>query len=82
MEDYPNLTKALAETISELREERGMQTSELAKLCGMDKNYLNLVQLGKYRITLNATFWLAKGLEMRATELVDLIEQKVRKNFG
>lgn len=82
MEDYPNLTKAMAETISELREERGLTTAELARLSGIDRVYLTLVQQGKYRLTLNATFWLAKGLEMRATELVDLIEQKVRKNFG
>lgn len=78
MEDYPNLTKAMAETISELRQERGLTTKELARLSGIDSLYLAQVQYAKYRLTLNAIFWLAKGLDMNATGLVKLIEQKAK----
>lgn len=80
MEDYPNLTKTMAETISELREDTGLSSAKLAELCGMDKVYLAQVQQGKHYLSLNAVFWLAKGLGMKAAKLVDLIERRAKSN--
>ena len=79
METYPFLADALAETIEELRVERGLTKTALADFAALQRFYLLNIEKKSNRPTANALFFICDALSIRPSEFFLLVEQKMEK---
>lgn len=77
MENYPLLAEALAETIEELRLERGLTKTALADFSALQRFYLLNIERKTNRPTVNAIFFICDALSIRPSEFFQLVEQKM-----
>ena len=77
MENYPFLADALAETIEELRRERGLTKTALADFAALQRFYLLNIEKKTNRPTVNAVFFICDALSIRPSDFFLLIEQKM-----
>jgi transcriptional regulator with XRE-family HTH domain len=62
-------------TLKELRKNKSMSQEQLAHDCGLDRTYISMLERGKYQPSLHTLFTIAENLEMKASDLVKLIEE-------
>lgn len=79
MENYPFLAEALAETIEELRLERGLTKTALADFAALQRFYLLNIEKKTNRPTANALFFICDALSIRPSEFFLLVEQKMER---
>lgn len=79
MKDYNFLNTAIINVIKRLRKEGGLSQQKLANLSGIERLYILQLEQGKFRPTLNAIFFLAKGYGLLPQTLVELIEKERRR---
>lgn len=79
MEDFPFLTAAIANVITEQRENAGLSKRKLSHLSGIDRVYILQVEQGKYRPTVNFMFLIARGLGLTPSALFALVEHEQRR---
>ena len=79
MEDYPKLTEAVANVLTQLREDAGLSKRKLALLTTIDRVYLLQIEQRKYRPTLNAIFLLAQAFGISPSYLVTLIDRECQR---
>ncbi len=60
----------------ELRHEQGLSQEKLAKMAGIDRSYLSLLESGQRRPTLDVALRLAHSLGCRLTDLLKSLEGK------
>ena len=77
METYPYLADALAETIEELRLERGLTKTALADFAALQRFYLLNIEKKTNRPTANALFFICDALSIRPSDFFRLVEQKM-----
>lgn len=53
-----------------LRQERGLTQEQLAKLCGLHKNYIGMIERGERNPSLINIDIIAKGLEISIADLM------------
>jgi len=63
--------------IKDLRKNKSFSQEKLAEKTGLDRTFISLIETGKRVPTLTSICKLAKGLDMKASELVKLYEEKV-----
>ena len=79
MENYPLLSDALAETIEELRLERGLTKTALADFAALQRFYLLNIEKKVNRPTVNAIFAICDALSIRPSEFFALVEQRMEE---
>jgi transcriptional regulator with XRE-family HTH domain len=66
----PEILRRLADNLKVLRARRGYTQEELAKRCGLKKNYVSNVEQALVNITLANLEALARGLDCTEEELL------------
>ena len=79
MENYPLLSDALAETIEELRLERGLTKTALADFAALQRFYLLNIEKKTSRPTVNAVFFICDALGIRPSDFFLRVEQKMEE---
>lgn len=74
MEDYPNLSSALALVLRRKREGLGMSKLVMSKLIHMERAYITALERGTKRPTLNAIFYICDALGMSRQEFLAEVE--------
>ena len=79
MENYPLLSDALAETIEELRIERGLTKTALADFAALQRFYLLNIEKKTNRPTVNAVFFICDALSIRPSDFFLRVEKKMKE---
>lgn len=64
------LNKKLGQRIIELRTEKNMSQSDLARACGKDRQAIEKLENGKVNPTLFSLYEIAKALDITVSEIV------------
>lgn len=68
---YTQLQEKFGLHIKRLREESNLSLRELATKCDLDFSQISKIENGKWDIQLSTIFELAKGLNVKAKDLLD-----------
>jgi transcriptional regulator with XRE-family HTH domain len=68
--------------IKDLRQNKSLSQEKLAEKIGLDRTFISLIETGKRVPTLTSICKLAKGLDMKASELFKLYEEKIAEING
>ncbi|RXA21717.1 XRE family transcriptional regulator [Methanosarcina sp. MSH10X1] len=63
--------------IKDARKNKSLSQEKLAEKTGLDRTFISSIETGKKIPTLTSICKLAKGLDMKASELLKLYEEKV-----
>ena len=63
--------------IRDLRKNKSISQEKLAEKTNLDRTFISLIETGKRVPTLTSICKLAKGLDIKASELLKLYEEKV-----
>jgi transcriptional regulator with XRE-family HTH domain len=66
--------EAFGKVLRTLRAERGLSQEALALEAGVQRNYVSLIERGINQPTINIIFKLASALEMKPSQVVELVE--------
>ncbi len=61
--------------LRELRKKKSISQEQLAHDCGLDRTYISMLERGKYQPSLHTLMIIAKNLEIKASELIKLVEE-------
>ncbi|RZK38399.1 MAG: XRE family transcriptional regulator [Pedobacter sp.] len=68
----PLLQQQFGDNLKRIRMAKGLSLRALAANCDLDDSNISKIEQGKFDIQLSTLFELAKGLEVKVMELVDL----------
>lgn len=63
--------------IRDLRQNKSFSQEKLAEKAGLDRTFISLIETGKRVPTLTTICKIAKGLDIKASELIKLYEEKI-----
>mgnify|MGYP001606275377 CR=1 FL=1 len=63
--------KQMGRRLKKLREERGMSRADLAEAAGISREYVRLLEAGRYDPTVGTLQRLAKALGVKVTALLE-----------
>ena len=66
------LAKAIGNRVKAIRAERGISQSELSRICGKDKQHIELIENGKISPNVFTLYTIAKGLNCSLPELLSV----------
>ena len=72
-----NLDRLFGKALQELRERRGLSQENLGFDSGYHRTYISLLERGLRNPSLQTVFNLAKTLQVRPSELVQRVEDKL-----
>ena len=72
------LENAFGKVLRELRTERGLSQESLALEASVQRNYVSLLERGKYAASLRVLFQLADALAVSPAEIVSRMELELR----
>ncbi|MCY4070570.1 MAG: helix-turn-helix transcriptional regulator [Chloroflexi bacterium] len=71
-----HLGKAFGNVVRERRLQLGLSQEKLAFRCGSHRNYIGEIERGEKSPSLHIVFALADALEMEASDLVKMVEER------
>ena len=71
--------EAFGRVLRALRAERGLSQEALALEAGVQRNYVSLIERGVNQPTITTIFKLATALEMKPSQVVELVEKECLK---
>ena len=71
--------EAFGKVLRALRVERGLSQEALALEAGVQRNYISLIERGVNQPTITTIFKLAAALEMKPSQVVELVEKECLK---
>ena len=71
--------EAFGRVLRTLRVERGLSQEALALEAGIQRNYVSLIERGVNQPTITTIFKLATALEMKPSQVVELVEKECHK---
>jgi transcriptional regulator with XRE-family HTH domain len=71
--------EAFGKVLRALRVERGLSQEALALEAGVQRNYVSLIERGVNQPTITTIFKLATALEMKPSQVVELVEKECLK---
>ncbi|MBD5607450.1 MAG: helix-turn-helix transcriptional regulator [Desulfovibrio sp.] len=80
MQDYPGLKDAIAVTLRKLREAENLSKRQMAEKALLERVYLIQLERGQKRPSVNALFYLSSALGIKASEMIQKIEEEMEKN--
>ncbi len=63
--------------LRQLRKDAGLSQEQLALDAGLQRNYISMMELGKYQPTITTIFKLAIALKVNASALILLVEREI-----
>ena len=72
-----DIAKAFGEVIRNQRRERGLSQERFGELAGLHRTYVGMLERGEKNITLTNIVKVAQALEMPASELLRLTEERL-----
>jgi len=69
--NYLELQKKFGLRLKQLREDKKLSLRELSSRCDLDSSKISKIENGKTNLQLSSIFELAKGLNVKAKELLD-----------
>jgi len=73
-ETNPHFQKAFGRVLRRLRKEAGLSQETLGFESELQRNYVSLMELGKYQPTISTVFKLAYALKITPSSMVKLVE--------
>lgn len=70
--------KAFGHVLRKLRKQRGMSQETLAFECGLNRQFISLLELGEQSPSIETIYKVASGLELRGSDLLRLVEAKMQ----
>lgn len=67
-----DLATKIGENIKLLRKKKGLNQSQLAKACGMDRQHMEKIENAKVSPNIYTLYIVAKALNIKVSELVDI----------
>jgi transcriptional regulator with XRE-family HTH domain len=71
--------EAFGLVLRDLRKERGLSQEALALEAGIQRNYVSLIERGINQPTITIIFRLAAALEMKPSQVIELVEAECYK---
>lgn len=71
------IVEVFGKVLRELRTEKGLSQEKLAEYCDLDRTYISLLERGHRQPTITTVFKIAKALEIKASELVKVVEKRL-----
>ncbi len=71
------LTRAFGQVLRELRREANLTQEELGLEADLKRTFISLLELGQQQPTLLTIFKLSTALDIKASDLLKYVEQKV-----
>jgi len=71
--------EAFGRVLRTLRAERGLSQEALALEAGVQRNYVSLIERGVNQPTITIIFKLATALDMKPSQVVELVEKECLK---
>ena len=71
--------EAFGKVLRALRVERGLSQEALALEAGVQRNYVSLIERGVNQPTITIIFKLANALEIKPSQIVELVEKECHK---
>ena len=74
------LEEAFGIVLKELRQNKSISQEKLALDCGLDRTFISLLERGQRQPSLSTIFQLATSLNIKASEIVELVDKKISSN--
>lgn len=71
------IVSIFGKVLRELRENRKLSQEKLAEFCDLDRTYISLLERGLRQPTLTTLFRLSDALNIKPSELVELVDIKL-----
>lgn len=68
------------QVLKSIRKKQKMSQEKLAFQSNLDRTYISMLERGIHQPTLNSLLSIAKALNMKASELVELVEKEIGEN--
>ncbi|KZS43954.1 transcriptional regulator [Paenibacillus glucanolyticus] len=72
-----NLEAIFGQVLKNIRKEQKVSQEELAFRSNLDRTYISMLERGIHQPTLNSLLAIAAALDMKAAELVGLVENEM-----
>ncbi|OBZ14638.1 transcriptional regulator [Bacillus sp. FJAT-27264] len=72
-----NSEEIFGQVLKSIRKERKLNQEELAFRSNLDRTYISMLERGIHQPTLNSLLAIAAALDMKAAELVELVENEL-----
>jgi transcriptional regulator with XRE-family HTH domain len=73
------IEEAFGEVIRELRKAKQISQEKLAEVSKLDRSFISLLECGHKQPSLITIFQLAKALNLSASKIMSLVEEKIKK---
>ena len=73
------IEEAFGEVIRELRKAKQISQEKLADISKLDRSFISLLECGHKQPSLVTIFQLAKALNLSASKIMSLVEEKIKK---
>jgi transcriptional regulator with XRE-family HTH domain len=73
------IEEAFGEVIRELRKAKQISQEKLADVSKLDRSFISLLECGHKQPSLVTIFQLAKALNLTASKILSLVEEKIKK---
>lgn len=74
--------KIVGRAIQRVREQRGQSQELVSGLAGIGRTHLSAIERGERKPTLDTFFHIAYALDMKASELMQAVEQELESTKG
>ena len=75
----PSVEQAFGSVVRELRESKGLSQEELSFACSRHRTYISLIERGRNSPSIRTLWMLAGALEVAPSQLIAMVEAKLRK---
>ena len=77
MRNYPYLAEAIANILKSLRNERGMNKSNLADFADIERCYVRDIEKGNRKPTVNTIFCICEALQVKPVDFFAAVVREV-----
>ncbi len=76
------VVEAFGEVLRDLRKQKGLSQEKLAELANLHDRHISFIERNLRTPSIIVVFQLAKALEMEASELIMLVEKRMKESAG
>jgi transcriptional regulator with XRE-family HTH domain len=73
------IEEAFGEVIREFRKAKQISQEKLASVSKLDRSFISLLECGRKQPSLITIFQLAKALNLSASKILSLVEEKIKE---
>lgn len=73
------IKQIIGKTVRALRIKQGLSQEDLAHVCGVDRSYISMIEVGRNEPSVTKIFDLCKGLKIKPSDFIKLVESEHAK---